>query len=254
MALFRIFHSKIATFEQCRKKYWFRYVSGYPKPADVISGAGVVGSGVHRAMKALCLTGRPEDGLNALNGYLKMPVHECAAPGTEYHALAIQFYESGCEAHASLAAAQTWAELDVSAPWPSGGIEVTARIDRADHVEGARWRLIDWKTGRYDMDEVVDGQLDIGHVALRKARELPRDAEVTAIGWNLRTGDQRVRVLNREDARGTIDYLSAAARRMQATTEFEATPSFSCSFCEWRPQCEEAERAQSGIDDWDEED
>ncbi|MBI5949293.1 MAG: PD-(D/E)XK nuclease family protein [Chloroflexi bacterium] len=254
MTLFRIFHTKIATFEQCRKKYWFRYLSGYPKPPDIVAGPGVIGTGVHRAMKALCLTGRPEDGLNVLTSYLKMPVHECAGPGTEYHALALQLYEAGCDAHASLSAADTWAELDASARWPSGGIEVTARIDRAEHVEGDRWRLIDWKTGRRDMDDVTDAQLDIGHVALRKARDLPREAEVTAIGWNLRTGDKRVRVLNRDDARGTIAYLSAAATRMQATTAFEATPSVACHFCEWRPQCEEADRAESGFDDWDEED
>ena len=65
-------------------------------------------------------------------------------------------------------------------------------------------------------------------------------ADVTTIGWNLRTGERRVRPLKRDDAVATLKYLAAFADTMQGTTEFEATPSTACTFCDWRSRCPEA--------------
>ena len=50
---FRLSYSKIACYQQCRKQYWFKYVSGEIWPAQVDSPASLIGTGVHRAMRVL---------------------------------------------------------------------------------------------------------------------------------------------------------------------------------------------------------
>jgi len=243
--LFRLSHSKIQAFNRCRKSYWFRYLSGEPWPPDAPNPAGCIGTGVHLAMKTLCDTGDAADGANALDLYLRMPAHECAGPGTEAHRTAFALFARGCEAHALIESEDRWAEIDTWAPWPSRGITVSARIDRADRLADGTWQIVDWKTGAFDLDEVTDAQLDIGHIALRIGRQLGSEPLVTAVAWNLRSGQQRVRVLRRGDARATMQRLANLADRMQALTVFEASPGPSCRFCDWRPQCAEAERVET---------
>jgi hypothetical protein len=250
---FRISHTKILSFDKCRKQYWFRYLSGLPRPQSLPNAPGVIGTGVHRAMKALSDTGIPEDGANELDTYLRMPVHECAGPGTEFFSLAFEIFARGCEAHASIESEDRWSELETWVAWPSRAVTLSARIDRVDRLGPDHYQVIDWKTGRYDLDEVVDFQLDIGHLAARTLRRLAPDAHVTAIGWNLRTGQQRIRELGRAQAAATMHRVAGIADRIQATTAFEATPCSSCLFCEWRPQCPEAAGAIFDESDYEEE-
>lgn len=246
--LFRITFTKLRTFDQCRKKYWFRYVSGLPYPEDVPTPALVVGKAVHRALKVLCDTGDPSDGASALDVYLRMPVHECAGPGTDAHAEAFELYERGCEAHRTIDSVDRWPELETWVHSERRGVQVSARLDRADRLRSGDYQLIDWKTGRWEVEDDIDVQLDIGHLALRTSRQLPASAGVVAVAWNLRTGRRRERHLTRDDARATMDHMGRMAARLQATTAFEASPSGACRYCEWRPQCPEATAA---VDDYE---
>lgn len=248
--LFRISHTRVRAFDQCRKKYWFEYVSAEPRPERVPSVDGIVGMGVHRALKTLCDTGDPADGHAELDVYLRMPIHAEAGPGTDQHRVAFDLFERGCAAHASIESEDRWSELSTWVHRPREGVQIDTKIDRADRLTPGHWQIIDWKTTRRDYDDVSDAQLDIGHLAVRTTHNLPRDARVTAIAWNLRTGRQRVRELVRDDARATVDRLVNLAHSMEATTEFPATPSPLCTFCDWRPVCPDAARAEAGDHDW----
>lgn len=252
--LFKVTHTKVEAFRRCRKQYWFGYVSGlvWPEPGD--PPAAIVGNGVHRAMQKLCDTGEPRDGWAELDAYLRMPKHAVAGPGTEGWALAFACYERGIEAHRAIVSEARWAELESWAPSKRLGITVRAKADRVDRLGQDRWQVVDWKTGRFDLDDVVDRQLDLVHLIVRTVRQLPRTATVRAVGWNLRTGEQRVRELTRDDAKATMEYLGRMAQMMQAETEFLATPGVHCAFCHWRDRCEEAARVElEGLDwlEWD---
>ena len=238
--MLRLSHSKIVSYNRCRKQYWFKYLSGLEYPPRIDTPAAMVGTGVHRAMKVLCETNDFADGHHELDAYVRMPKHEEIGPGTLHAVTAFELYEKGCAAHASIQSEDRWAELDTWVPSRSRGMTVRTVIDRADRLSADRWQIIDWKTGKWDLGEDVDAQLDIGHLVLRTARKLPREALVTAIGWNLRTGEQRVRELTRDDAVATMHYLAGLTVRLNDATVFEATPSGSCGWCEWRPQCPEA--------------
>lgn len=248
--LFKLSHSKIVSYNRCRKQYWFKYLSGLEYPPKIDTPAAMVGTGVHRAMKVLCDTDDFADGRHELDAYLRMPKHEEIGPGTEHAATAFELYENGCAAHASIKSEARWAELSTYVPSRQRGMTVTTVVDRADRLSADHWQVIDWKTGKWDLNEEVDAQLDIAHLVLRTARKLPREARVTAIGWNLRTGEQRVRELQRADAVATMHYLTSLTTRLNETTVFEATPSGSCTWCEWRPQCPEAAQLEADAFAW----
>ena len=255
-ALFRLTYTKLETFYGCRKRYWFSYVSGEDWPPQQESPASLIGNGVHRAMQKLCETGDPRDGEHELELYLRMPSHAIAGPGTEHHALAFEIYANGVKAHESIVSEDRFAEIDTWVPSKTRGITVRAKVDRADRLGPDRWQLIDWKTGKFDLDDKVDRQLDMAHLVLRTGRRLPHEATVRAIGWNLRSGQQRVRELTRDDAVRTVNYLVRVVQTIAATTEWVATPGPACTFCDWRDRCVEAAQvAETGIDwldeDWE---
>ena len=79
--LFAITHSMVQSFERCRKQYWFGYLSGLERPEDVVSPPGLVGNGVHRALKTVCLTGDPEDGERELDAHDRAEFVEHVAVG-----------------------------------------------------------------------------------------------------------------------------------------------------------------------------
>lgn len=249
-SLFRLTHTKIQAFQKCWKKYWFAYVSGLEWPPNRDSAASLMGNGVHRAMQKLCETGDARDGEHELDLYLRMPKHILAGPDTEYYGLAMEMYRNGIAAHESIESEARWAELDTWVPSKARGISVRAKVDRADRLAPDRWQLIDWKTGKYDLDDVVDAQLDMAHLVLRTMLRLPREARVRAVGWNLRTGEQRVRELTREDALQTANYLAGVAQRLESLTEFPATPGPACTYCDWRDRCDEAKQVEAVGVDW----
>ncbi len=241
-ALFRITPAKLRSFHTCMKQYWFKYLSHQPWPErDDNVVPLVVGKAVHRAMHIL--TQSQDEGVarQQMDIYLRMPKHSCAAPGTEAYDEAMALYDKGVEAHRSLEPEESWAERETLAPWPSRGMELSARVDRVDRKAADHYVVIDWKTGGYEDEDQTDIQLDIGHVAARRTLRLGRDVRVTAIGWNLRKDEQRVRELVRDDAQATMELMAANADRMQRTTEFPATPGPACRFCEWQPQCPESD-------------
>lgn len=247
--LFRLTYSKIESYRRCRKQYWFSYVSGEEWPPSRDSPAALVGNAVHRAMQKLCETGDERDGHHELDLYLRMPAHASAGPGTEYAAEAERIYATGVEAHRSIESEARFAELDTWVPSKRRGITIRSKVDRADRISADRWQLIDWKTGRYDLDDKVDCQLDIAHLVLRTVMRLPHEASVRAIGWNLRSNEQRLRELRQDDAVRTADHLGRWAAEAQATREFIAFPGPHCGFCAWHDRCEEAVAVEStGVD------
>ena len=250
-ALYTITHSRVQAFFRCRKQYWFEYLSDLPKPPDPMNAPGIIGKGVHHAMKVLCDTDQHEDAHHELDVYLRMPDHEVAGPGTADNALAFRILAAGFDAHDAIDSEDRWAEVDTWVAWPARGISVRALVDRVDRMDPLHWQVIDWKTGLSGRDDVTDAQLDLGHLAARVCKKLPHGATVTAIAWNLRSGQQRVRKLVREDGRATMRKYASLARRIQDTTDLSASPGPHCAYCKWRPQCPDAELSEDA--DWDEE-
>ncbi len=246
--LFQLTHSKVQTFLRCPKQYWFRYLSGLPKPPDPLHVPGIIGTGVHRAMKVLGETDDAECGRNELDAYLHMPTHAEAGPGTDAFDRAFAIYATGVTAHDSISVSvRRFVERATWAPDRERGFTVWAKIDRIDEVEPGRWQVIDWKTGYVDRDEATDEQLDLAHVALRKTegKRVPEASVVRAIAWNLRTGSRRERDLHKRHADGTMQRYFRMYERMReyeaSGRPWDAVPGPMCAYCEWRNQCPDAD-------------
>lgn len=246
---FQLTQTKIQCFALCRKQYWFRYVSGERWPEKLRFPGNVVGVGVHEALRVLCETDEPADAREHLDRYLRMPIHEMAGPGTQAYEEALTMLDTGVEAHRSIDSANRWAERDSWIPSRQLGISVRGKADRVDRLQSGEWQVIDWKTGKGFLDVAVDLQLDISGLVLRSVMKLPRETPVTVIGWNLRSGERRVRVLDRADASSTMRYLARLAQTMQTTTEFETNPNPLCRFCEWQERCEDSQPADVFVDE-----
>ena len=171
-----------------------------------------------------------------------MPTHEVAGPGTAAFERAFELYAAGCEAHHSIASEDRLSELNTWVPAREQGVIIRTTIDRADRMPDGSWLVIDWKTGVYDHPEDTDRQLDFG--TSRFVRSAPAPGGRAGPGDRMESrgrdgGDSafsRGRTLRR-----TRDYAARMGQRIQATTDFTATPSRACSFCAWRNVCDDAE-------------
>jgi putative RecB family exonuclease len=241
-------YSKVALFRRCRRQFWLRYVSGVdPQPADPMTVGGIIGTGVHRALRSLAETDDPAAGAARLETYLRMPEHDVCAEGTEGYRTAFRLYEAGCDAHAAISSEDTWAEKSTYRLAPAHGISVYSQIDRVDKLGKDAWQIIDWKTGYREDDDETDSQLDLAHVAFRTSYpHVPAGVAINAVAWNLRTGRQRPRTLLASDVEPVLREYGALARRMQATTEFGPSPGRHCSICPWRERCPEGQEATDG--------
>ena len=46
-----ITHSKVQVFLQCKKRFWFQFVSGLRWPEEAMNAPGIVGTGVHAGLR-----------------------------------------------------------------------------------------------------------------------------------------------------------------------------------------------------------
>jgi CRISPR/Cas system-associated exonuclease Cas4 (RecB family) len=233
--------ARVKSWRECRKQFWHKYVDRTAEARQFRSPAGIVGKAVHEGMRVLAETNDPELGRGEVLRYLRQPRRESAGPGTDYHDVAVACYDAGIEAHDTIDSIDVWVEQSSWAPFPEQGITAWMRADRVDKLRTGQYLLIDWKTGRIDNDQHTDLQLDIANVVMRRIRRVPAEAEVKAIGWNLRGNKQRTRELTAEDAHETVRYLSLVASRMQTEEQFEPNPGPHCRFCAWSPVCDVAQ-------------
>ena len=173
--------------------------------------------------------------------------------------MALELYGSGVAVHNELATPEglRWGEKDTWIPLYRRGVTIRSRIDRIDRIGEKRWQIIDWKTGRFDPDDVTDAQLDLAHAGLRTSfrAALKSDHTVLAKAINLRAGrEPRVRELERQDAAATVTYYSLMAKRMQAHDDWTATPGPFCGICRWQPQCPQGSADVETELDWLDED
>jgi len=252
MADLRANYSMLSTFQQCRRKYWFKFVERVRVPWKQ-NVDGIIGRGIHESLARYAASDDPEVGRSSLDAHLRMPNHAIAGPGTPFYEFAMALYERGVEACRSIQAQDTWIEQNLRWYWRKADLEFDAILDRVDYLGDGHWQIIDWKTGNYEFGETTDLQLDIAHAVLRAARNLPRDALVTTIGWNLRHETQRVRMLNRGHAAATMRLLLNSARKIAGNQDFSGSPSRLCAFCEFREQCDDAQFVKVGRLDWEDE-
>lgn len=126
----------------------------------------------------------------------------------------------------------------------SSGIVLFGKVDRIDEgVEGGL-RIVDYKTGRNQLDvEDLSRDAACQVYALAAADTYKRPVEKVSLIY-LQTGHEISWSPEPEDLETAQERLEELVGRILTTEEFEATPGDQCRFCPFQLRCEERQRVE----------
>lgn len=251
-------HSRVSTFDNCPKQYWFRYVA--PRGAHRSRGQSIeayMGSVVHRVLETVYhhtrRSGPPtrEQAVGALVNWFaeglsnpRRPVYIVRAGET-----AAQYLE-----RARRCLDNFWSRwrpehvektlgLEVQLYFKVGGQDWQGILDRLVRVGPGEYQIHDYKTSaRAKTQEQAerDGQLGLYAEGLRQAYP---DAEcIDTFHWFLQPGVVVATHVTPQRLEAVRADFTRATERILAATKWPAKPSALCRWCEFAEQCPEAWR------------
>jgi putative RecB family exonuclease len=259
--LLRATPSRLATFSDCPRRYLLTYLTRPPPPRGPAWAHTTVGAAVHLALAR----------------WYSEPVQR-RTPATAGALLVAAWQKDG---FASDAQAQDWrqrargwvesyvATLDPDEDPPGvertvatklEGIAMSGRIDRLDDRDG-QLVVVDYKTGRWVPDD--DGARSsqpLALYAIAAGRTMRRPCTRVEL-HHLPTGTVAAADHDRESFQRHVDRAAALAADVvlaQDTLEaggprealFPCSPSPRCSWCTYRPICEEGRAASTEREPW----
>jgi len=250
-------HSRIESFRQCPRKYYYRYVKRVKMPDEPETIEQFVGSRAHDALEWLYgeVQRGHTPGLEALLGQLRknwdaewhdgitMPGGK--RPAEEHRLEAERWLADYHERHAPFDQARTVSlerriafDLD-----DAGRVKMQGFIDRLSVAADGTWQIHDYKTNRTlpsQQDKDTDPQLGYYEIGVR--RMWPGQAERVELTWHFlkfgvsitsrRSADQLTAL--RESALVTI---TDAEGRGKDEAAFPTVESPLCRWCEFQPIC-----------------
>lgn len=110
---------------------------------------------------------------------------------------------------------------------------VVGYIDRVDFVGDNQIKIIDYKTGKWEVSQKeVKNNLQLGIYALALAETFP-EKDIYAELYYLRSGKRKGHDFSKEDIEAVKEKLIVAIQQVVNDTSFHPTKNeFTCSFCE----------------------
>jgi RecB family exonuclease len=252
-------YSSLTTYDDCPRRYAFRYVERLP--GEFPPGQFAFGSAIHKAFEVFVrehiharADGAPEPGLDVLQ-------HACdemlAGAGLEPDDLARmkaaagpvleRFLQREAASASEAVAVELGFGLDVALPADAGTIRFVGYVDRVDREPDGTTRITDYKTGRPRAQAEVDVDRQLTAYAYAADRGALRDpssgdavppasrlclyfADGTEV-WTTRTAR------NLAAFEHDLVAMAASARRR----EFDPRPTPGrCRWCEYRGTCGDA--------------
>lgn len=117
------------------------------------------------------------------------------------------------------------------------GIAIKTRVDRIDRAESGLLHVVDYKTGRVQIDE-ADLSREIAPIVQLLAVSKASDVPVEKVVWiYLRTGVAITWWPEADDVDWAVDRLIGVLRKMNADQEFEPNPGAHCAHCPFTALC-----------------
>ncbi len=242
--------SSAAAFDQCPRRWRFKYIDGRPEPSGQ---AALVGTFAHRVLEFLCglpAVHRTQDQARALAKQLWPDF----ATDPDFQALDLDDEESRAfRWQAWLAIAGLW-ELEDPAGvevvsterkvrTTVGGVPFVGVVDRVDRIAG-RLVVSDYKSGvlpryRWRADKIQQVMLYAAALAEADARA-PDRARLLYLGQ--RTLDVLVTDRRLEEAGTRLAETWDGVQSACASASFEAKPGVLCGWCPFVDECPEGRR------------
>lgn len=242
----RLSPAAINRFRTCPKSFYFADIERVPRderPSPILAQANAV----HGALEKFF--GLPQDDRSTENLHRALrhewPKHrkpgsfhtrnEEAAYGRDALAMLSRFAED-FDTSARPLAREQW----LTAPFE--GIELFGKVDRIDARADGRLEIIDYKTGRRQLDPEDLPHDPAAQIYLLLA-EAVYQAEVERVRFiYLVTGAEAAWSPEREDVEVLKTRLAALLTDMRATSEFTATPGDQCRWCPFSLRCPDRQR------------
>lgn len=243
-------HSRISSFENCRLQYKYRYIDRIKVDTEGIEA--FMGKLVHEVLEDL---------------YKDLDLARASAPGEfgdrfdrlwedrfgprvrivrenmtqeDYRATGRRCVESYFERHRPFASGQVVGlEERVLLTLGDRRYQLQGFVDRIDKVGEDELEIHDYKTGSLPRPGALkmDRQLSLYEIALRQ--RYGRLARVRQV-WHYLAHDQTfVEERSLDDLQRVRQKTIAAIQTIEATTDFPATRSALCSWCEYQDRCPE---------------
>ncbi len=241
-------YSQLSAFQQCPKKYQYRYELGLGEPPNASLSFGV---SLHNALKdfSLLLINRAEESPSAEfytesdKEYLRKMlekhwIHRGYGSKKEaeenknigWECLEKFFYDEKKQGRIPYTVERSFT-IYVE------GVKVSGRIDRIDKLEDGTYEIIDYKTGKsgsYDVKK--DLQLSVYALAARDSLKIPVSRYSLIF---LENGEWVTATRSEADIKKCIETITSVSQEI-ALSEFSATPGFHCNFCPYRMICPDA--------------
>lgn len=241
--------SRISTYKQCPRKYWYRYVKKL-KPSEKWPHL-IKGNFVHDVLESWIkeVLNNKEARAAIQNAYEYWRYSE------KYKALSIEKYIEEIKPwiyqvyrdyqrrqYRPVAAEQ-------KVQFRYRGIVMTGRIDRVDEVSPTRIKIVDYKTTK-DPQYLTGLQLGIYYMGAKygSLRSAYGDKDIETAYVLLRHDVDEVKyTFSPDQLDGMLDEIENAAISIFSEKEWPARPSHMCRFCDYYVPCT---KERESVDNW----
>ena len=249
-------HTRIQSFRNCPRKYWYKYVAKVPLPDEPDSVERFLGKRVHETLESVyrqAMNGKPPALETVLADYRALwdgawsdavVIVDTSLAPADYRAIGERCLADYHARHAPFTATRTMAIEQVIGFVldPARKVRMTGFIDRIARTADGVWQIHDYKTDKRlptQADKDVDPQLAYYQIGLR---ELWPDAERVELTWHYLRFDQQI--VSRRDAaqlaavrEAALVTIDDAVGRGRDEDRFETHETALCRWCEYQTMC-----------------
>jgi putative RecB family exonuclease len=236
--------SRVAAYQRCPRRYYWRYVVKVPRRRTAAQALGI---NVHAALEAFERAGGVRQG-----GELALRAALAATWNSEGFASGEE--EARCRQEAELRLVRhlevRQVQPDVGEPvmleqrleGSLGRFRVVGVVDRLDRLPDGGLRLIDYKTGLEDADAV--SPTTVQQLAIYRSLVAQATSQAPAEVMVVRPGDADVTVLLSDlEWDSTLAFAQASMADLEADQDFDARVEPSCRRCDFAGRCVPWQRA-----------
>lgn len=238
----RLSPSALERYRACPRQFLFADVERAPRPEEPPSPILCQGNAVHHALERFYGLPLEDRGLENLHRALRAVWCEHRRRGTfsgreeekRYGEEALEMlsrYADAYDLERVPLAREQWVQTPVEE------VQLFGKIDRVDEAAGGGLWLIDYKTGRRQLDPAeLPEQSAVQLYAVAAEASFQREVERVSIIY-LRSGDEVRWNPERDDIAEARERLARLIHEIKADTVFEANPGDQCRFCPFALSC-----------------
>jgi putative RecB family exonuclease len=244
-------HSRLSTFETCRKKFHFRYVLQIPQETEGIEA--YVGKRVHEVLERLYTFVAREQvpSLRRVVERYHALFDECfdadriviVKEGLDvdhYRALGERCLEYYYRTHYPFEADETLAvEEHVSFPLDAEGrYGIQGFVDRISRARDGAIEIRDFKTGQYvPSQKKLDADRQLALYQIGIGDRFGEDADVRLVWHYLARGQTRTSTRTSDQLKTLRTHTLRLVEQAEAEQAFPAKKNNLCAWCEYKPLC-----------------